>query len=206
MPTRSLRSEIGCHGFSHMIIGDPGCSRECFVSEVEASQAAAKPWGVTLRSFVFPRNRAGHLDVLAEKGFRAFRCMPAPSWRRLLPAALSNATHTVLPVPPLTSRPNPTHGLWDLPATTFYLHRAGRARLVPVGLRVHRARRSIRRAAKTRAIAHLWFHPFNLASDPDALLGGLKEVFAEVACQRERGALVNPTMGELAQSLGHPST
>jgi peptidoglycan/xylan/chitin deacetylase (PgdA/CDA1 family) len=194
--------EIGCHGFSHMIIGDPGCSRDCLDSELKASQEAAASWGVTLKSFVFPRNSIGHLDVLAANGFSAFRGMASATWRRLLPTAVFNGMHTILPVPPFTSQPSAQHGLWNLPATTFYLHREGRARTVPIRLRVYRAVQGVRRAAKEKSLCHLWFHPFNLASDPEALLEGLKSTFKEVALCRERGVLANVTMGELAQQLG----
>jgi hypothetical protein len=48
---------------------------------------------------------------------------------------------------------------------------------------------------------HLWFHPFNLASDPDGLLKGLEEIFIHVNRLREAGKMTNPTMGDLSEML-----
>jgi hypothetical protein len=91
--------------------------------------------------------------------------------------------------------------MWDFPASYFYPHRDGWARAIPVGISVRKTRRGLEKAAQRRSIFHLWFHPFNLASDPDGLLQGLGEIFRHVYRLRETGQLVNPTMGDLAESL-----
>ena len=65
--------EIGSHSFSHLIVGDPDCSEEAFRSDLVACREVARETGVELRSFVYPRNTIGHLDVLPEQGFRAYR-------------------------------------------------------------------------------------------------------------------------------------
>jgi hypothetical protein len=70
-----------------------------------------------------------------------------------------------------------------------------------VGIAVRKSKLGLERAARQQAIFHLWFHPFNLASDPEGLLQGLEEVFKHVSKLREAGKLVNPTMGDLAESL-----
>ena len=53
---------------------------------------------------------------------------------------------------------------------------------------------------------HLWFHPTNLADETDAMLAGLRNVFAEVARRRERAELDVLPMGELAarEATGDP--
>ena len=73
--------------------------------------------------------------------------------------------------------------------------------MVPVALSVHRARRGLERAMREGATFHLWFHPFNLASDVNGLLGGLESIFQEVHRLVKADRLTNPTMGELAASL-----
>ena len=71
--------EIGCHSFSHVIFGDQGCSRETAASEIRACVRVAGELGITPRSFAFPRNQVGHLDILREHGFTCFRG-PEPTW------------------------------------------------------------------------------------------------------------------------------
>lgn len=196
--------EVGCHGFSHLIVGDPGCSRQCFASELRAAQAAAAPFGMALRSFVFPRNAVGHLDALEEAGYLAYRGVTR-RWFHKLPGPLrrmGNLAEHLLPLAPPTPSPIRRGGLWDLGDSQLYLHRQGLGALVPVGLRVLKAQRGLRRAAQRRALFHLWFHPFNLAVDMDALMEGLDRIFEEVARLRAEGRLENVTMGALAARLG----
>ena len=52
-----------------------------------------------------------------------------------------------------------------------------------------------------KRIFHIWFHPYNLATDVDGLLYGLEKIFAEVSLLRSQGVLENPTMGELSDVL-----
>ncbi len=195
--------EVGSHSFSHAIMGDPGCSREAFQSELRACQEAARPWGIQLRSFVFPRNSIGHLDALSASGYTAFRGLARP-WHGRLPVLGEKALRglqALSPLAPETSQPRLLDGLIDLPGTYFYLHREGWAKRVPIGARVHKAFLGLEKAARSREIFHLWFHPFNLATDPQGLLSGLEAIFRRVAVLREAGRLDNPTMGELAGKL-----
>jgi peptidoglycan/xylan/chitin deacetylase (PgdA/CDA1 family) len=48
-----VKQEIGCHTFSHVIVGDAGCSSSCFNSELHACLQAASKLEINLRSFVF---------------------------------------------------------------------------------------------------------------------------------------------------------
>lgn len=199
----TVPQEVGCHGFSHMIVGDPGCSRECFDSELKACTAEAKRWDITLKSFVFPRNSVGHLDVLAENGFSAFRG-PTPTWHARLPGPMGRVARlleNLAPTSPPVIRPKASGMLLDLPASYFYPHRESWGKMIPIGLRVWKSKLGLKRAVKQRSIFHLWFHPFNLATDPDGLLQGLESIFEKVRQLRDAGVLTNPTMGDLAASL-----
>ena len=186
--------EIGCHGFSHVIFGDPGCSRETAVSEVRACVEAAAELGISPRSFAFPRNSVGHLDVLREQGFTCFRG-PEPVWyargggaRRMLERGGHLADVIAARRPPVVL-PERTHGLIDIPGSMMFFPSNGARRHIPVSRRVRRALKGIDAAAHERRIMHLWFHPTNLADETDTMLAGLETVFAEVARRRERGEL-----------------
>src|SRR5581483_5783091 len=61
--------DIGSHSFSHVQFGNPGCSTKCAESEVKKCVEIAKRNNIQLRSFVFPYNSVGHLDILKKYGF-----------------------------------------------------------------------------------------------------------------------------------------
>lgn len=195
--------EIGCHSFSHVVFGDPGCSRETAASEVRACVQAARDLGITLRSFAFPRNRVGHLDVLREYGFTCFRG-PEPTWYLRdgrTEGALERTAHladVVAARRPPAVVPGREHGLINIPGSMMLFPAHGPRRHIPVSRRVRRVLKGIEAAAREQRIMHLWFHPTNLADEPEAMLGGMRTVFAEVARRRERAELDVLTMAELA--------
>jgi peptidoglycan/xylan/chitin deacetylase (PgdA/CDA1 family) len=195
--------EVGCHTFSHIIVGDSGCSLECFASELRACRAGAAKYGLTLRSFVFPRNSIGQLDMLEEAGYTSYRGT-SPDWFGRLPGIASRMGHLVdniIPLAPPVGLPQRESGLWNLPASYFFPPSVGPWKLVPVSARVRKVKLGIREAARHSRVFHLWFHPFNLASNPAALLKGLEAIFAEVNRLRAEGRLDNLTMGETAEIL-----
>lgn len=195
--------EIGCHGFSHMIVGDPGCSRECFDSELKACVEQADRLNLNMTSFVFPRNSVGHLGILAENGFNSFRG-PAPAWFARFPGLagrLARLIDSLLPLPPPVTVPRWDGTIWELPASYFYPHRDSWAKLIPPSLAVRKSKLGLAKAVRETSVFHLWFHPFNLATDPDVLLQGLETIFAQVHKLKNAGELNNPTMGDLTASL-----
>jgi peptidoglycan/xylan/chitin deacetylase (PgdA/CDA1 family) len=199
----SVSQEIGCHSFSHVIFGDHGCSRETAASELAACLRLAEQRDIQLKSFAFPRNSVGHLDVLREHGFVAYRG-PEPVWweRPRVPPALKRLGHLadVLTArrPPVVLPRQTRNGLWDIPGSMMYFPIHGGRRHIPRALRVARAVKGIERAARERRIFHLWFHPTNLADDPEEMLGGLRLIFERVDALRANGQMKVAPMGALA--------
>ena len=72
---------------------------------------------------------------------------------------------------------------------------------IPIAARVAKAKAGLRRAVREGKIFHLWFHPFNLACDREAMFAGLREILAEAARLRDSGVLDVRTMSGLAESL-----
>ena len=62
-----IEHEIGYHSFSHVVFSE--CSRKVAEAEIKMVNKLAKEFGITLKSFVFPENKVGHIDVLRENGF-----------------------------------------------------------------------------------------------------------------------------------------
>jgi len=198
--------EIGSHGFSHVIFGDPGCSRESAESELSACVRAAREMGIVPRSFAFPRNRVGHLDLLPGHGFSCYRG-PGPRWyeRRSSSGRLGRLAHLadVLAAirPPVASPRLEPGGLWNIPGSMIYFPMHGARRHIPLSVRVRRARKGLLAAARQRKVFHLWFHPTNLADEPERMFAGLAEILRGAAEMRRRGELDIEPMGALASRL-----
>lgn len=192
--------EIGFHSFSHVIWGDPGCSREVAESEMKACLDASAWTGTKPVSFVFPRNRVGHLDVLAAHGIRVFRG-PGPRWyerdersgtlgrlTHLFEVAIGTRAPTVLPVS--------THeGLVNVAGSMIYLPAHGIRGWIPVRQRVRRAVRGLEDAAARRRVFHMWFHPTNLADHYKSMMSGLSSILGAVRRMRDSGQIDVRTMG-----------
>ncbi len=195
---RSARTdhEIGSHGFSHVVAGDEGCSRQSFASELAASVAVGRANGLDIRSLVHPRNRIGHVDVLPEFGLRAYRGrrpITAPQgWRqRLVDLAVGSERTTVRPIAEVD-------GLWNLPATILFDVDA-RRRTWPLWIR--QVVRRLDQAVEQRSLFHVWFHPHNLRDHPEAAFAALDRLLTAAARHRDDDSLDMVTMGSLADSL-----
>lgn len=199
----SVPQEIGCHTFSHVMYGDSKCTEATAEWETAKCVRLAAERGLKLRSFVFPRNRVGHLPVLARHGFSVYRG-PSPRWfdqpenPRLL-RKLGHLADILAARTPPTVEPTPAQdGLVNLPGSMLFTPSFGLRRFVPVWLRVLRARRGLREAVRTGKVFHLWFHPTDLAVRPKAMLGGLRQVLETADAMRKAGELAILPMGTFA--------
>ena len=189
--------EIGCHSFSHLIAD--GCGEAAFESDLAACQAVAAGDGLDVRSFVYPRNAIGHIDVLHRHGFISYRgsaTAPVATAGRLVRYAdrlRPLARSAVVPA----RHPS---GVWNVPQTYLFAP-ATRARHVPVGLWARRPIARMRLAARERSLFHLWFHPYNVTAAPDRALRGLEAICRAAARLRDAGRLDILTMGALAARL-----
>jgi len=165
--------EVGSHGFSHVGFGDY-CPDEVAEAEVRASLEAMKPFGIRPRSFVFPGNECGKLDILAGAGLDIVRMFPV-SWAEIsLPVRMAEGlwgVHSSASIEPASHGANP----------------AGRLR---------RLFKYVDRAVEERMAAHFWFHPSLQARYMTDLLFPL---FRHCAGLREKGVLDIFTMEGLVE-------
>jgi peptidoglycan/xylan/chitin deacetylase (PgdA/CDA1 family) len=200
--------EIGSHSFSHVIFGDAGCSRLTAASELTTCVRVADEMGIRLRSFAFPRNEPGHLDLLPEHGFACYRGVE-PNWyyKPRWPSAVRRLAHLsdviVAARPPVVVPEVDNTGLVNIPGSMIYFPRHGFRRYIPNSLRVKRAAKGLRAAADQKRIFHLWFHPTNLAGDQqtmDAMFGGLSRILEYAQSLRRRGEIEVLSMGQIADA------
>jgi len=199
-----VRHEIASHSFAHIYYGDAECSASAARADLAAAVAAAEPKDITLKSFVFPRNQVGHLDVLHEHGIHAYRGVDPTRFRKGGGVLVKtfNFLDQLLGLPPKTVHAEEgIPGLWNIPGNHFYMARNGIRKMIPIASRVLKGKRGIRRAIQTGGIYHLWFHPFNLNADSDAMLSGLEQLFSYAHRMREQGLLDIQTMEEYSARL-----
>lgn len=193
--------EIAAHGYSHVIIGEPGCTRETARAEVEAAMRVFRDAGVDPETYVFPRNQVGHLDVVRDAGIRYVRfpdarwyedTVPRPAVHpiRIADAGLQRA-------PPVVS-PRRRDGLVELPGSQVLRPYDRVWSRVPGKFRLARLKKGLDRAARTGDVFHLWFHPFALAPDRDRHLATLERAFEHAESLREDGRLEVATMASVA--------
>ena len=202
------QQEIASHSFFHIPFDASGMTADVVRADLAECRRVALGKGIALRSFVFPRNHEAHHDLLAEAGFTAYRGAD-PSWHAGVGGAAGRVFHFVdqlAAVPPTVSVPREkVPGLWNIPGSMLLLHRSGLRRAISVGARVTKARRGLERAVRDGAAFHLWTHPFNLASDPDAMMAALSEILADARAMRERGELQIETMASAADRVSDQS-
>jgi hypothetical protein len=199
-----VRHDIGSHTFTHIIVGDPACTREIALSQFRKCVEVHARYGLKLDSVVFPRNKVAHLDVLRELGIVSYRG-PEQSWYQKLSGAAYRAGHLIdntLAVEPPTY---PLEGLADrglvnVPGSMFLLPTNGIRKMVPSRSRRRQALRGLRRAAERGEIFHLWLHPVNLACSP-IMPQILEEVFQEVDELRRQGRMIVRTMADMARDI-----
>jgi peptidoglycan/xylan/chitin deacetylase (PgdA/CDA1 family) len=204
-----VHQEVGSHSFSHVIVDDPGCTPEVFAAELAQARAVAEPYGVDLRSFVYPRNAIAHLDTLAAGGFTSYRggrATPAFAGMGPLPRKAARLVDKVVPLAGSAVHPvRDPSGLWNLPQTYLFAPVTTRRQLPPA-LWARRPIGRLRQAARARSLFHLWFHPYNVTADPDRSIAALEHIARAAARLRDRGRLDTITMTDLATRLSGDAT
>jgi len=189
-----IKHEIGYHSFSHVPFSE--CSREVAEAEIKEGIKVASELGIVLRSFVFPINLVGHVDVLRENGFEIYRGAHAIAWGSKPgghPILKILGLHNLLIAPPV--EPRYEDGIWETDSSTIFIHFG-----FPFSLLVSRTKIGIYWAIRSKKIFHLYLHPHNFVAWP-SLAGNLDKLLAFVAAKRDEGKIEVMTMGGLASYL-----
>lgn len=195
--------DIGIHGYSHMVLDEDECTRNAAEREIKRAIEVANDAGLSPNSFVYPRNRVGYRSVLADNGIETYRS-PDLHWYertqppRVLRKGLRFATEFRVSSPPVGT-PTEVDGLVAVPGSQVFRPYNGGWQFTPKRSQVDRAKKGIDRAAETGEIFHLWFHPFNLALEPDRLLASLEDILTYAAAQRTTGQIEILSMDTIAR-------
>jgi peptidoglycan/xylan/chitin deacetylase (PgdA/CDA1 family) len=202
---RTPSHEIGSHSFSHLVFGDPGCSRAAAESDLDAAAAVARDAGVRTDVFVYPRHRFGFEDVVADHGFIAYRAGDHEPLMGM-PAGLRKPARFAVRSMGAGLRPQPgrvtTRGLADLPASMFFALPEGRlGRAVTAASLVRAFRGGIRRAARDGGMFQIYFHDHNMGVRTEEFFEAMGAAMSIASAARDRGELDIVTLGGYARRV-----
>ena len=181
------KQEIGCQTFSHYYCLESGQTIDDFREDIRSAKQVAEKWGVSLKSFVFPRNQynEAYLNICKEEGIIAYRGNET-SWLytardgasetilrraiRLTDAYLNLSGHHCYDPGQLVS-----DGLCNIPASRFLRPYSGRTAVLD-GLRLKRITNSMTHAARQGLTYHLWWHPHNFGINLQENLAFLEKI------------------------------
>jgi peptidoglycan/xylan/chitin deacetylase (PgdA/CDA1 family) len=163
---KHAQHEIACHGFCHRSLADAALSADDARAELDAAETVAARKGLALRTFIFPRNKVGHIEVLAEKGYLGYRDeKPHPPGR--VARLKSLAEELDIWPRPEKQVPQAKDDIVCIPAGHFFNWRFGLRRRIPAAITVQRWKTLLDRTASGGGVAHLWLHPHNLITAPE---------------------------------------
>jgi hypothetical protein len=178
--------EIACHGFCHRPLDESSISTADAIAELDTAIEVARVKSLSLKTFVYPRNRPGHQSLLRNCGFIGYR-----QRLRRPPGVLGRITSLAEEFNIFASpqRPAPRGDpLVPIPSGRFLNWQFGPRARVPTSVTLARWRHQLRRACDYGGVVHLWLHPHNLITGPGT--GELlDQILAEVAALRDSGKL-----------------
>jgi peptidoglycan/xylan/chitin deacetylase (PgdA/CDA1 family) len=176
--------EIGLHGSTHMQLGTEGCSRQHAEKEIGSAVETLCAQGVEPKSFVFPRNDIGHVDVLREHGIKTYRGVDARWYEQAsVPGVMKPPLRFVdeaARLQPPVVEPVERSGIVEVPGSQIFRPSHDGWQYVPGESSISRAKKGLERAARTGGVFHLWLHPFNLGDKPEQDLARFEDLLAIV--------------------------
>lgn len=188
----TVNHEIGYHSFSHVLFSE--CSREIAEAEIKKGLKLAKEFGITPKSFVFPWNKIGHVDILTENGFEIYRGKNGrwDAGQRFLARMVNGAIDKIIASP---TEPTWRNGIWQIPSSMTFFDSQ-----VPTSLLTLKAKIGICRAIRSNRVFHVFLHPHNLLYSP-LLAKEFETLLAFASKKRDDDGLRITTMGEFASYL-----
>jgi len=192
----SCNHEIGYHSFTHINFSQRG--RNYAEYEIEEGLKIAKQYGISMRSFVYPHNAVGHMDVLKENRFIIYRSKDisfANASQGLISRFFCKGIDHFLSDP---VTPKWHDGIWEIPSSMYFSDS-----LLPFTL-LMKAKSGVNKAISSGKVFHIWLHPQDLIHDP--LLARRLDLFLHYVEKKiNEGRLQATTMGDLGLMLNKNS-
>ena len=187
-----IEHEIGYHSFSHVVFSE--CSREVAEAEIKMSNKLAKEFKITLKSFVFPENKIGHIDVLKENGFKIYRGENLGRYdlnQSFLIRKFNGGIDKIIAPPAEAKWMN---GIWEIPSSMYFCDPQIKFSVLL------RAKIGLYRAMRSKKVFHIFLHPHNLLMYP-SLKDDLDKFLGIVSMKSDEGKIEVMTMEEFVEGL-----
>lgn len=190
--SKSIGHEVAYHSFSHVIFSN--CSREVAEAEIKEGIRLAKEFGITLKSFVFPKNKMGYIDLLKKYRFKIYRGENLGKYdlnQNFLTREFNGGIDKIIAPP---AEPKWMDGIREIPSSMFFYDPQIKFSVLP------RAKLGLCQAIRSRKVFHIFLHPHNLLMY-SSLKDDLDKFLGIVVEKRDKGKLQVMTMGEFASEL-----
>ncbi|WP_337100768.1 polysaccharide deacetylase family protein [Paenibacillus sp. YIM B09110] len=203
---------ISTHTFSHYYCKEEGQTEKEFAADIQASIQIAEKQGMTLESIVFPRNQINetYLPTLNRLGIKSYRGNPK-HWiyrhgystkdslflraARLLDTYINLSGYHCYRADQIMSE-LPV----NLPASHFFRSYSPKLRVLEP-FRIKRILDGMTYAAKHNQVYHLWWHPYNLASNANENMDVLKRILEHYHKLQHKYGMTSLNMEELCNQV-----
>lgn len=167
-----VKHDIGAHGYSHRSFS--ALSKRDAEEELHKIAVGFKRFGITPKSFVFPRNMISHLDLLEKFGYKCYREKSSGILNDGMYIEKKGNLYNIQP--------------------SLYLNLT----ITPIILKS-----ILQMAIVKRAPMHIWFHPWTFGKSDETLRKYVKSVFTPFLKQAyysmKKGMLTFETMSSAAE-------
>ena len=186
----TIKHEVGYHSWSHIRFAES--SRTAAKMELDEGLKIEEEFGIDFKSFVFPENKIGHVDLLREYGFLIYRGPNSAgrSVNKSLPIRAKNFALFKIIAPPVEPRWKET--IWEIPSSMMFYD------LPYFQTLTFRAKQGIKKAIEAASTFHLFIHPEDALLDPK-LLDRLEKVLQFVKTKAEKKELHPITMDDFVE-------
>jgi len=171
--------EIGLHSYEHPDFSSLS-EREAEV-DLEAGIKALSDWEINPESFIFPRDRIAHIELLGEYNFRYYR---SKTTRSKFQSLLQELVPPVAAFSPAEDTPHP------IPATQYLAARR------PETLIRLNMKRSLKRVVAKDGLVHFWLHPHEIYTR-SSLFDTVEKCIELIGRYAEHGDISCTTMMEI---------
>jgi peptidoglycan/xylan/chitin deacetylase (PgdA/CDA1 family) len=189
---QSVSHDLGYHSFSHPHF--PKISRAKAEREVCEAKKIEREWGVRMKSFVFPFNEIGHVDVIKKYGFTIYRGTNAARYHTtsnvLLKKVYGGVDKLISHPVDVVSR----DGIWEVQSSMYFSDYT-----IPQTL-YSRACSGLKRAVAEKRVFHIFFHCWDLQKNP-YLMHDLERLLEYVKPLRRDNLLEVMTMASLPDAV-----